>query len=94
MQTLTGLSSDSSSDNIYLSGDEPPDMKSKPGKSSWVAFALFYLVLIVIVTILDWAKHLLEPRYWGTQVGLITLGVGIFAVVGLRLPDLSAIRGV
>ncbi|MFN8454024.1 MAG: hypothetical protein U0401_05005 [Anaerolineae bacterium] len=94
MRTLTGLSSDSSSDGGYLISDEIPDMKSKPGKSSWVAFALFYLVLIVIVTVLDWAKHLLEPRYWGTQVGLITLGVGIFAIVGWRLPDLSATRGV
>ncbi len=94
MQTLTGLSSNSSSDSSYLIGDELPEMKSKPGKSSWVAFALFYLVLIVIVTVLDWAKHLLEPGYWGMQVGLITLGVGVFALVGWRLPDLSAARGV
>ncbi len=94
MRILTGLSSDSSSDGSFLISDELPDMKSKPGKSSWVAFALFYLVLIVIVTVLDWAKNLLQPAYWGAQAGLITLGVGIFAVVGWRLPDLSAMRGV
>lgn len=69
-------------------------MKSKPGKSSWVAFVLFYLVLLMIVTILDLANHLLTLRYWGAQAGLITMGVTIFAVVGLWLPDLSAARGV
>src|SRR6185503_2286651 len=69
-------------------------MKSKPGKSSWVAFLLFYIVLLLIVTILDWANHLLTLRYWGTQAILVTIGVGIFAVAGLWLPDLSAVRGV
>ena len=69
-------------------------MKSNPGKSSWVAFVLFYLVLLVIVTILDFANHLLTLRYWGAQVILITVGIGIFALVGLWLPDLSAARGV
>lgn len=69
-------------------------MKSNPGKSSWVAFVLFYLVLLVIVTILDLANHLLTLRYWGVQATLITVGVGIFALVGLWLPDLSAARGV
>ena len=69
-------------------------MKSNPGKSSWVAFVLFYLVLLVIVTILDFANHLLTLRYWGVQATLITVGVGIFALVGLWLPDLSAARGV
>jgi hypothetical protein len=69
-------------------------MKSNPGKSSWVAFLLFYVVLLLIVTILDWANDLLTWRYWGAQAGLITVGVGIFALVGLWLPDLSAARGV
>lgn len=69
-------------------------MKSIPGKSSWVAFLLFYIVLLLIVTILDWANHLLTWRYWGTQTALVTVGVGIFALVGLWLPDLSAARGV
>ncbi len=69
-------------------------MKTKQGRSSWVAFALFYLVLLLIVTILDWFNHVLTFSYWGMQVGLITLGVGIFAVIGIRMPDLSAARGV
>ena len=69
-------------------------MKSNPGTSSWVAFALFYLVLLVIVTILDLANHLLTLRYWGAQTTLITVGIGIFALVGLWMPDLSAMRGV
>jgi len=69
-------------------------MKSSHGKSSWVAFVLFYLVLISIVSILDTFNRVLTLSYWGTQVGLITLGVVVFAVVGMRLPDLSAARGV
>jgi hypothetical protein len=69
-------------------------MKSKPGKSSWVAFLLFYIVLLLIVTILDWVNHLLDLRYWGIQAALVTVGVGIFALTGLWLPDLSAARGV
>ena len=69
-------------------------MKSEHGRSSWVAFVLFYFVLLLIISILDWANNVLTLLYWGAQVGLITLGVGIFALVGLRLPDLSAARGV
>ena len=48
----------------------------------------------MIVTILDLANHLLTLRYWGAQATLITVGVGIFALVGLWLPDLSAARGI
>ena len=93
MRTLTDGFSDSSAN------DQPtayglPEMNSEPGKSSWVAFTLFYLVLLIIVTILDWANHLLTLRYLGTQIGLITVGVGIFVLIGLRLPDLSAGRGI
>ena len=69
-------------------------MKDKSGKSSWLAFLLFYVVLLLIVTILDWANHLLTLRYWGTQAILVTIGVGIFALAGLWLPDLSAARGI
>ncbi|MDX1523661.1 MAG: hypothetical protein R3264_18680, partial [Anaerolineae bacterium] len=36
----------------------------------------------------------LSPRYFGVQAGLITMGVVIFVVAGLRLPDLSANRGI
>ena len=69
-------------------------MKIKSDRSSWVAFGLFYIVLIVIVSVLDTFNHVLRPSYWGLQVGLITIGVGIFALVGVWMPDLSATRGV
>ena len=69
-------------------------MKTKPGKSSWLAFLLFYIVLLLIVIILDWANHLLTMPYLGTQIALVTVGVGIFALAGLWLPDLTAARGV
>jgi len=69
-------------------------MTTKQPKSSWVIFILFYLVLISIVSILDWINGILTLSYWGTQVGLITLGVGILTAVGIWTPDLSAARGV
>ncbi len=69
-------------------------METQHHKSSWIAFILFYLVLIAIVSVLDWFSHVLTFSYWGAQVGLITLGVGIFAAVGIWTPDLSAARGI
>ncbi|MBN1220340.1 MAG: hypothetical protein JXM69_15530 [Anaerolineae bacterium] len=69
-------------------------MKIEQLRSSWSAFALFYVLLVIIVTVLDWVNSILTLSYWGTQVGLITLGVGVFAIFGIRTPDLSATRGV
>ncbi len=69
-------------------------MTTKKLKSSWVTFILFYLVLISIVSTLDWINGILTLSYWGVQVGLITLGVGILTAVGIWTPDLSAARGV
>ncbi len=69
-------------------------MKARHGKSSWIAFALFYLVLLIIVSILDLVNGVLTLSYWGMQAALITIGVGILAVLGIRAPDLSATRGV
>ena len=63
-------------------------------KSSWIAFVLFYLVLLAMISVLDWVSGILALSYWATQVGLITLGVAIFAIVGIWTPDLSAARGV
>ena len=63
-------------------------------KSSWGALGLFYLILISIVTILDSVNNVLTLSYWLMQVGLITLGVGLFALIGVRISDLSATRGV
>ncbi len=94
MQTPTGPNNSEMVQTDSLLLDRLPDMKSNPGKSSWLAFLLFYLVLVVIITILDWANHLLTLRYWLAQMGLVTLGVGIFAIIGARMPDLSATRGV
>lgn len=69
-------------------------MKTRSAKTSWVAFGLFYLVLLTIVTVLDTVNKVFSLPYWGTQVGLITLGVAVFALIGVYLPDLSAGRGV
>jgi hypothetical protein len=69
-------------------------MKPTYYKSSWAAFILFYIVLLLIVSILDWVNRVLTLSYFATQAGLITLGVAIFVFIGLRMPDLSASRGV
>ena len=69
-------------------------MNSKPYQSTWAAFALFYVVLLAIVSILDFANGLFSVAYFGMQAGLITLGVAIFVIIGIRTPDLSAGRGV
>jgi hypothetical protein len=70
------------------------DVEIKPVRSSWIAFLMFYVVLVLIVTILDWFNDLLSWPYWGAQVGMVTLGVGTLAVIGLWLQDLTAARGV
>jgi hypothetical protein len=62
---------------------------SSSNNPSWVPFILFYVVLILIITVLDTLNSLLNPNYWGLQVGLVTLGVGIFAIVGYKMPNLS-----
>lgn len=69
-------------------------MSTKPVKSSWIAFALFYFILILIVTALDLFNGVMTFSYWGAQIGLITLGVGILALIGLWLKDLTAARGI
>jgi multisubunit Na+/H+ antiporter MnhB subunit len=61
---------------------------------SWSAFVLFYVILLVVTGILDWANQLLAWRYTGIQIGLMTIGVVIFAVIGWRAPDLKAQQGV
>lgn len=69
-------------------------MDEKEQRSSWVAFGLFYFVLIVIITILDMVNGVFRLSYWGAQIVIITVGVGIFVVIGTWVPDLSASRGV
>jgi hypothetical protein len=67
----------------------------KPAGSaaSWGAFGLFYLLMLIIIALLDWVNNLMRPSYFLAQVGLLTLGVGIFALVGWRLPRLRAEHG-
>lgn len=69
-------------------------MDKKQQQSSWVAFGLFYFVLIVIITILDMVNGVFRLTYWGAQLVIVTIGVGIFVIIGRWLPDLSAARGV
>lgn len=61
---------------------------------SWSAFILFYLAMLIVIIILDWINGLLALPYLGLQVGLLTVGVAVFAVVGWRMPNLTAEQGV
>jgi len=61
---------------------------------AWRATIVFYLVLVAVVTILDLVNQFFFPGSWAVQIVLITLGVGILAVVSKKFPDLSAQRGV
>jgi hypothetical protein len=67
--------------------------RRKPS-ASWSAFVLFYLAMLIIVAILDWANGLLTWLYLGAQVSLLTVGVVIFAIIGWRMPRLKAEQGV
>jgi len=62
--------------------------------ASWNAFILFYVAMLIIITALDWANGLLSWRYWVTQIGLMSLGVAIFAVIGWRMPNITAEQSV
>jgi hypothetical protein len=61
---------------------------------SWSAFVLFYVILLVVTGILDLANQVLMWQYTSVQVGLMTLGVAIFAFIGWRAPNLKAQQGV
>jgi hypothetical protein len=69
-------------------------MKANENRFSWAALALFYVVLILIITILDSLNNVLTLTYWGMQAILITIGVGLLALIGIFLPDVTAIRGI
>ncbi|MFQ5577149.1 MAG: hypothetical protein ACE5G8_09215 [Anaerolineae bacterium] len=69
-------------------------MKQQHSKQAWRATVVFYVVLLLVITILDWANQVLQLGYWGIQVGLITIGIILLWLVGRRFPDLSAQRGV
>jgi hypothetical protein len=57
--------------------------------SSWVAFALFYVAMMVGISFLDWVNQVFSWSLWLTQTILFTLGVIIFGLVGLRWPNLT-----
>ncbi|MCS7261297.1 MAG: hypothetical protein NZ765_11030, partial [Anaerolineae bacterium] len=58
--------------------------------ASWGAFALFYVLMLALIASLDWVNGLLRPLYYLTQAGLLTVGVGIFALCGWRFPAMQA----
>ena len=60
---------------------------------AWKATIVFYLVLVAVVTILDLTNEIFSPDNWAIQIVLITLGVGILAAIGKKVPELSAQRG-
>ncbi len=69
-------------------------MAPRRPSASWAAFVLFFLTMIVVTVVLDWVNGLLTMRYLAIQIGLIILGVGIFALVGWRIPQITAQQGV
>ena len=69
-------------------------MAPRRPSASWAAFVLFFLTMIIVTVVLDWVNGLLTMRYLAIQIGLIILGVGIFALVGWRIPQITAQQGV
>ena len=59
-----------------------------------VSSIIAFVAMLVIITVLDWANGLLTWEYWVIQIGLMSLGVAIFALVGWRMPNLTAEQGV
>jgi hypothetical protein len=62
--------------------------------SSWAAFILFYVAMIIVVSFLDWTNELMYWPLWLSQAALVTVGVAIFGLVGWRWPTLSPQAGV
>jgi hypothetical protein len=62
--------------------------------ASWSAFALFYIAMLIVIALLDWANGLLDWQYASTQIALMSAGVAIFALIGWRMPNLRAEQGV
>ena len=69
-------------------------MASQRPSASWGAFILFYVVMLLVIIVVDWINGLLAWVYLGAQVGLLTVGVLIFAAIGWRMPKLKAEQGV
>lgn len=69
-------------------------MASRKPSASWSAFILFYVAMLIVITAVDWVNGLLTWRYWGAQIGLMSIGVAIFGLIGWRMPNLTAEQGV
>ena len=69
-------------------------MAVRRSTASWSAFALFYIAMLIVMALLDWANGLLSWQYVGAQIGLMTIGVAVFALIGWRMPNLKAEQGV
>ena len=69
-------------------------MKKNRPIFAWRAVTVFYLILIFIITLLDWVNQVLSLQYWSVQIGLTTIGIAIFVIIGYKIPDLTAQRGV
>jgi hypothetical protein len=69
-------------------------LASRKPSASWSAFILFYIAMLIVITAVDWVNGLLTWRYWGAQIGLMTIGVAIFGLIGWRMPNLTAEQGV
>ncbi len=65
-------------------------LRPSGSSDSWRALALFYLLMLVIIAALDWVNGLMRLPYYLAQAGLLTIGVGVFALVGWRLPGIGA----
>lgn len=61
---------------------------------AWKSTLVFYLVLVFVITFLDWVHQIYSLTYWLKQIALVTLGVGILIFIGRKYSDLSAQRGV
>lgn len=69
-------------------------MKYRSREYSWQAMLVFYLVLLVVITILDWQHSVFRATYFAVQFALATFGMAILAFIGYRFPKLTAERGV
>ncbi|MEJ2560064.1 MAG: hypothetical protein P8186_28370 [Anaerolineae bacterium] len=69
-------------------------MAPRRPSASWSAFALFYIAMLAVIGALDWANGLLVWSYLSIQVGLMSIGVAVFAIIGWRVPELKAEQSV
>lgn len=69
-------------------------MKRRKPVLAWKATVIFYLVLLVSLTLVSVLNGVNTFSYWLIQVALMTLGVGLFVLIGNRYANFSAESGV